>query len=68
MSGPFSLLVKNPKVLDFDNKRYYFIAKLGAEAQDRPKLSITVRREQVFLDSYRALFFKSNDDYREIQT
>lgn len=65
MSGPFSLLVKNPKVLDFDNKRYYFIAKLGAEAQDRPKLSITVRREQVFLDSYRALFFKSNDDIKK---
>lgn len=65
MSGPFSLLVKNPKVLDFDNKRYYFIAKLGTEAQDRPKLSITVRREQVFLDSYRALFFKSNEDIKK---
>lgn len=65
MSGPFSLLVKNPKVLDFDNKRYFFIAKLGTEAQDRPKLSITVRREQVFLDSYRALFFKSNEDIKK---
>ncbi|QLL30782.1 hypothetical protein HG536_0A05970 [Torulaspora globosa] len=65
MSGPFALLVKNPKVLDFDNKRYFFIAKLGTETHDRPKLSITVRREQVFLDSYRALFFKSNDDIKK---
>lgn len=65
MSGPFSLLVKTPKVLDFDNKRYFFIAKLGMEAHDRPKLSITVRREQVFLDSYRALFFKSNEDIKK---
>lgn len=65
MSGPFSLLVKNPKVLDFDNKRYYFNAKLSNDAPDRPKLSISVRRDQVFLDSYRALFFKSNEDIKK---
>lgn len=65
MSGPFSLLVKNPKVLDFDNKRYYFTVKLRSDAPDRPKLSISVRRDQVFLDSYRALFFKSNEDIKK---
>lgn len=65
MSGPFALLVKNPKVLDFDNKRYFFTAKLRTDAHERPKLSITVRREQVFLDSYRALFFKSNEDIKK---
>lgn len=65
MSGPFSLLVKNPKVLDFDNKRYYFNAKLRSDAQERPKLGISVRRDQVFLDSYRALFFKSNEDIKK---
>lgn len=64
MSGPFSLLVKNPKILDFDNKRYYFIAELRSDNQDRPKLSITIRREQVFLDSYRSLFFKSNNEIK----
>lgn len=64
MSGPFALLVKNPKILDFDNKRYYFIAKLRSGAQEKPKLSISVRREQVFLDSYRSLFFKSNEDIK----
>ncbi|EDO18901.1 hypothetical protein Kpol_1023p70 [Vanderwaltozyma polyspora DSM 70294] len=64
MSGPFSLLVKNPKVLDFDNKRYYFVAKIRSESQEHPKLSITVRRDQVFLDSYRSLFFKSNEEIK----
>ena len=28
MSGPFSVLVRNPKVLEFDNKRAYFQKKL----------------------------------------
>ena len=65
MSGPFSLLVKNPKSLDFDNKRYYFMTKIRGDSQDRPKLSISVRRDQVFLDSYRALFFKSNEEIRD---
>ncbi|KAH3899481.1 E3 ubiquitin-protein ligase TOM1 SCDLUD_004925 [Saccharomycodes ludwigii] len=58
MSGPFALLVKNSKVLDFDNKRFYFMGKIEAESKDRQKLSIKVSREQVFMDSYRALFFK----------
>ncbi|SCU88692.1 LAFA_0E14070g1_1 [Lachancea sp. 'fantastica'] len=64
MSGPFALLVKNPKILDFDNKRYYFIAKLRTNVQEKPKLSISIRRDQVFLDSYRSLFFKSNEDIK----
>ncbi|CCF59894.1 hypothetical protein KAFR_0I01130 [Kazachstania africana CBS 2517] len=65
MSGPFSLLVKNPKILDFDNKRYYFNAKLRSELRDRPKLPISVNRNQVFLDSYRALFFKADDEIKK---
>ena len=65
MSGPFALLVKNPKILDFDNKRYYFVAKLRPDSQDHPKLGVTVRRDQVFLDSYRSLFFKSNEEIKK---
>lgn len=64
MSGPFQLLVKNPKILDFDNKRHFFMAKLRQNTTTRQKLSITVLRDQVFLDSYRALFFKSNDEIK----
>lgn len=64
MSGPFQLLVKNPKILDFDNKRHFFMAKIRHNPAQRQKLSITVRRDQVFLDSYRALFFKSNEEIK----
>jgi len=58
MSGPFSVLIRNPKVLEFDNKRVYFQKKLHEDQRIKSPLSVTIRRDQVFLDSYRALFFK----------
>ncbi|KAI5958943.1 TOM1 [Candida pseudojiufengensis] len=64
MSGPFSMLVKNPKVLEFDNKKNYFDRKLHLDKKENSKLSINVRRDQVFLDSYRALFFKPKDEFK----
>lgn len=64
MSGPFGMLVKNQKVLEFDNKKNYFDGKLHENQNDAPTLAINVRREQVFLDSYRALFFKSMEQFR----
>ncbi|BFZ57287.1 E3 ubiquitin-protein ligase tom1 [Savitreella phatthalungensis] len=70
MSGSFALLVRNPKVLDFDNKRNYFVRRLrdknaGArEAQNYPPLSLNVRREMVFLDSYQKLYFKNGDEIK----
>lgn len=64
MSGPFSMLVRNPKVLEFDNKKNYFDRQLHEVTNPNDKLSISIRRDQVFLDSYRALFFKSVDTFR----
>lgn len=64
MSGPFSMLVRNPKVLEFDNKRNYFDRQLHELKANNNKLTINVRRDQVFLDSYRLLFFKSVDEFR----
>lgn len=65
MSGPFGMLVRNPRVLEFDNKKSYFDRQLEASGKhDHAKLSISIRRDQVFLDSYRALFFKSKDEFR----
>ncbi|KAK9237994.1 hypothetical protein V1525DRAFT_132241 [Lipomyces kononenkoae] len=67
MSGSFSILVKNPKVLDFDNKRNYFNRQLHARSQavhiHRP-LALNVRRDQVFLDSYKAMYFKTGDEIK----
>ncbi|KAK6458615.1 E3 ubiquitin protein ligase TOM1 [Scheffersomyces xylosifermentans] len=65
MSGPFGMLVRNPRVLEFDNKKNYFDRKLHHEKTENSKLSINIRREQVFLDSYRSLFFKSRDEFRD---
>ncbi|AOA69338.1 E3 ubiquitin-protein ligase [Komagataella phaffii] len=64
MSGPFSMLVRNPRVLEFDCKKNYFDQRLHEGNEKRPKLSISVSREQVFLDSYRALFFKKVDEIK----
>ncbi|KAF2404924.1 hypothetical protein EJ06DRAFT_552396 [Trichodelitschia bisporula] len=68
MSGSFSLLVKNSKVLEFDNKRNYFSRKLhsrNAEGrQSHPTLQLQVRRDQVFLDSFRSLYFKKPDEFK----
>ena len=68
MSGTFSLLVKNPKVLEFDNKRNYFTRRLhsrGTEARHpQPPLHLSVRRDQVFLDSFKFLSFKSGDEIK----
>ncbi|KAH7392481.1 hypothetical protein BKA66DRAFT_567820 [Pyrenochaeta sp. MPI-SDFR-AT-0127] len=67
MSGTFSLLVKNSKVLEFDNKRNYFNRKLharGADRQPHPPLQLSVRRDQVFLDSFKSLYFKSADEMK----
>ena len=68
MSGTFSLLVKNPNVLEFDNKRNYFIRKLharGAEARhSQPPLQLNIRRDHVFLDSFKVLTFRTGDEIK----
>ena len=67
MSGSFSLLVKNPKVLEFDNKRSYFTRQVHSRRevrQPQPPLQLSVRRDQVFMDSFRSLYFKTADEMK----
>jgi E3 ubiquitin-protein ligase HUWE1 len=67
MSGTFSLLVKNSKVLEFDNKRNYFNRKIHVRndsRQSHPPLQLAVRRDQVFLDSFKSLYFKTPDEMK----
>ncbi|KAK5241418.1 E3 ubiquitin-protein ligase tom1, partial [Exophiala xenobiotica] len=49
-NGSFSLLVKNSKVLDFDNKRTYFTkqihSRLHQQRHIQPPLQLNVRRDQ----------------------
>jgi E3 ubiquitin-protein ligase HUWE1 len=70
MSGTFSLLVKNPKVLEFDNKRNYFsrsVRARGAHLQSHRgsgTLNLQVRRDDVFTDSFKSLYYKTGDEIK----
>ncbi|KAK4953149.1 E3 ubiquitin-protein ligase tom1 [Elasticomyces elasticus] len=67
MSGQFSILAKNSKVLEFDNKRTYFSRKLHNRGEVRvahPSLQLNIRRDQVFLDSFKSLYYKSGDEIK----
>ncbi|KAJ3313756.1 hypothetical protein HDV04_001560 [Boothiomyces sp. JEL0838] len=64
MNGSFSLLVQNPKVLQFDNKRTYFTQQLHKNSIARVShgsIQINVRRQYVFEESYQQLQGKSGD-------
>ncbi|KAJ2827206.1 E3 ubiquitin-protein ligase tom1, partial [Coemansia erecta] len=73
LSGSFSLLVFNPHVLDFDNKRSYFYQRLHDDSSSRRAgatrplghmLQVNVRRRTVFEDSYQQFVGKSGDEIR----
>ncbi|KAK2593791.1 E3 ubiquitin-protein ligase tom1 [Conoideocrella luteorostrata] len=69
MSGTFALLVKNPKVLEFDNKRNYFNRSVHSRNSQNgrpshPPLQLSVRRDHVFHDSFRSLYFKTGDEMK----
>ncbi|KAK7980336.1 hypothetical protein PG989_012793 [Apiospora arundinis] len=69
MKGTFSHLVKNPKVLEFDNKRNYFNRSVHNRSQvpngrSFGTLQLSVRREHVFHDSFKSLYFKSGDEMK----
>jgi E3 ubiquitin-protein ligase HUWE1 len=67
MSGSFSLLVNNPRVLDFDNKRNYFNQQVRRRPQIREPpstLQLNVRRSRVFEDSFQYLQRKTGDQIK----
>ena len=67
MSGSFSLLVHNPRVLDFDNKRNYFSQQLHRRTHTRDHygtLQLNVRRARVFEDSFQHLQRKTGDQIK----
>lgn len=67
MSGSFSLLVNNPRVLDFDNKRNYFNQQLHRRPHAREHhgtLQLNVRRQRVFEDSFQYLQRKTGEQIK----
>ncbi|KAI8977596.1 hypothetical protein BDF20DRAFT_875679 [Mycotypha africana] len=67
MNGAFSLLVKNPKILEFDNKRSYFNQQLHKRSEEENfhnPIRLNVRRDHVFEDTYRQLQGFTGDEIR----
>lgn len=67
LSGSFSLLIRNSKVLDFDNKRHWFFQKLKKKKDEivpSGHLHLNVRRQYVFEDSFRALRYRSGEEIK----
>ncbi|KAF9531661.1 hypothetical protein CPB83DRAFT_79933 [Crepidotus variabilis] len=67
MSGSFSLLVNNSRVLDFDNKRNYFNQQLHRQPHARERhgtLQLNVRRARVFEDSFLYLQRKTGEQIK----
>ncbi|KAI0243771.1 E3 ubiquitin-protein ligase tom1 [Massospora cicadina] len=67
MSGTFELLIKNHKVLDFDNKRNYFnqqLHKRNAARDYHTALQLNVRRQYVFEDSFRQFQGRSGQEIK----
>ncbi|KAL4252810.1 UPL family protein [Abortiporus biennis] len=67
MSGSFSLLVHNPRVLDFDNKRNYFNQQVHRRPHTREHystLQLNVRRQRVFEDSFQYLQRKTGEQIK----
>ncbi|XP_044741696.1 E3 ubiquitin-protein ligase HUWE1 isoform X4 [Chrysoperla carnea] len=64
--GPFAVLVDHTRILDFDVKRRYFRSEL--ERLDngirREELAVHVRRSHVFEDSFRELYRRSAEEWK----
>lgn len=64
--GPFAVLVDHTRILDFDIKRRYFRTEL--ERMDhgirREETAVHVRRSNVFEDSFRELFRRAPEEWK----
>lgn len=64
--GPFAVLVDHTRILDFDVKRRYFRSEL--ERLDngirREELAVHVRRSHVFEDSFRELYRRTAEEWK----
>jgi E3 ubiquitin-protein ligase HUWE1 len=67
LGGSFSLLVRNPKVLEFDNKRNWFLQKLKRKRDQTTASSVlhlNIRRQYIFEDSFHALQRRKGDEIK----
>jgi E3 ubiquitin-protein ligase HUWE1 len=64
--GPFAVLVDHTRILDFDVKRRYFRTELERmdEGVRREELAVHVHRVSVFEDSFRELYRRNQEDWK----
>lgn len=66
VDGPFAVLTKHIRLLDFDIKRRYFRKELEKIKENTPRgdTAIHVNRETIFDDSFRELHRKKPEDWK----
>jgi E3 ubiquitin-protein ligase HUWE1 len=68
LNGTFDVLAKNSKVLEFDNKRNYFTRRMhtrtGEDRIAHPSVQLNIRRDQIFMDSFKNLYYKSPSEIK----
>lgn len=66
LKSSLSMLLKAPRLMDFDNKRCYFRSKIRQQHEQHMAgpLRVTVRRAYVLEDSYNQLRIRSNQDMK----
>lgn len=64
--GPFAVLVDYTRVLDFDVKRKYFRTELERRDQGlrREETAVNVRRSSIFEDSFRELYRRATEEWK----
>lgn len=64
--GPFAVLVDHTRILDFDIKRRYFRSELERLDQGvrREETAVHVRRSHIFEDSFRELYRRSPEEWK----
>lgn len=64
--GPFSVLVDHTRILDFDVKRKYFRTELERldNGTRREETAVHVRRSHIFEDSFRELYRRTPEEWK----
>ncbi|EFA10984.1 E3 ubiquitin-protein ligase HUWE1 [Tribolium castaneum] len=64
--GPFAVLVDHTRILDFDIKRRYFRSELERMDQGirREETAVHVRRSNIFEDSFRELYRRTPEEWK----
>ncbi|XP_018898771.2 E3 ubiquitin-protein ligase HUWE1 isoform X2 [Bemisia tabaci] len=66
LEGPFAVLINHTRILDFDVKRKYFRSELDRceEGHRRDEVAVHVQRSNVFEDSFRELFRRTSEEWK----